>query len=344
MAVAAPRVQPGGAAVTVHLDTSTIPVRDRAEAIRDTLAQTFVRVELTFATDSGPAAAVGAITDFGQLTIFSVRTNHASAERTPQLARDDMRPSIIFGLQLAGESMVAQGDRQAVVRPGELVIYDSTRPYVLTFPDGIRQHFFRIPLDRLALPHDAIRQVSALSLSPGHPVADVAATYFRRLGSRPDLFTVPGAEALSEPSIELMRAVIATHLDSTELGKDPLKATLRLRILEYARAHLHDPHLGAAEVAAAHHISERHLYNVLGASGITLADWIRKQRLERCRNDIASAAFHATPIASIARGWGFTDPSSFTRMFKNAYGISPREWRHQANTRRPELSSESINQ
>jgi AraC-like DNA-binding protein len=273
-----------------------------------------------------------------------MRSNHVSAERTPQLARDDLRPSIFFGLQLAGESLVAQGGRQAVVRPGELVIFDSTRPYVLTFPDGVRQHFFRIPLDRLALPHDAIRRVSALTLSPGHPVTDVAAAYFRRLASRPDLFTVSGAEALSAPSIELMRAVITTHLDAAELGKDALKATLPLRILEYARAHLHDPHLGAAQVAAAHHISERHLYNILGASGITLADWIRKQRLERCRNDIAASAFHATPIASIARGWGFTDPSSFTRMFKNAYGMSPREWRHQANTRRSEPTGEAINQ
>src|SRR5260370_34573155 len=91
-------------------------------------------------------------------------------------------------------------------------------------------------------------------------------------------------------------------------------------------------HLGAAQVAAAHHISERHLYNILGASGITLADWIRKQRLERCRNDIAASASHATPIASIARRWGFTDPSSFTRMFKNAYGMSPPESRPHDNT------------
>jgi AraC-like DNA-binding protein len=50
------------------------------------------------------------------------------------------------------------------------------------------------------------------------------------------------------------------------------------------------------------------------------------------------------PIASIARGWGLTDPSSFTRMFKNAYGMSPREWRHQANTRRSEPTGEFINQ
>src|SRR6476659_1836614 len=310
----------GGAAVTVLFDTSTLPARDRADAIRDTVAQTFVHAEINFAIESA-AAAVGAITDLGQLTVLSMRSNHVSAERTPQLARDDLRPSIFFGLQLAGESLVAQGGRQAVVRPGELVIFDSTRPSVLTFRDGIRG-VFRIPLDQLALPHDAIRRVSALTLSPGHPVTAVAATYFRRLASRPDLFTAPGAEALSQPSIELMRAVITTHLDAAELSKDALKATLPLRILEYTRAHLHDPHLGA--------------------SGITLADWIRTQRLERCRNDIAASAFHATPIASIARGWGFTDPSSFTRMFKNAYGMSPREWRHQADTRRSEPTGEFI--
>src|SRR5260370_13980271 len=212
----------GGAAMTVLLDTGILPARDRADAIRDTVAQTFVQVEINFTTDSGPAAAVGAITDFGQLTIFSVRSNHSSAERTPQLARDDLRPSIFFGLQLAGESLVAQGDRQAVVRPGELVIFDSTRPSVLTFRDGIRG-VFRIPLDRLALPHDAIRRVSALTLSPGHPVTDVAVTYFRRLALRPDPFTVPGAEAVSEPGIELMRAVITTHLDPPALAKDTLQ-------------------------------------------------------------------------------------------------------------------------
>jgi hypothetical protein len=31
-------------------------------------------------------------------------------------------------------------------------------------------------------------------------------------------------------------------------------------------------------------------------------------------------------------------------MFKNAYSMSPREWRHQANTRRAEPTSEFINQ
>lgn len=44
-----------------------LPRRGR-RGLATTLTQTLVHVEITFGTDSGPAAAVGAITDFGQLT------------------------------------------------------------------------------------------------------------------------------------------------------------------------------------------------------------------------------------------------------------------------------------
>ena len=321
--------------MTVLLNSASMPAADRADAVRDTIAQTIVHVEIDFDDNDGPAAAKGAITDFGPLTICSVQSNALTVERTPQLAHDDLTPSIFVGLQFSGSSLVVQDGREAVLRPGELVLYDSTEPYTLSDPDGIRQHFFRVPLDRLALPHDAIRGVAARTLSPGHPVADLAATYLRRLASRPDLFSVPGAEAVSQPSIELIRAVITTHLDVTELGKDPLHATLPLRIMEYVRANLHDPHLSASQVAQEHHISVRHLYNILGANGITLGEWIRTHRLEGCRHDIAaSGGPQANPIGAIARRWGFTDPSSFARMFKGAYGTSPRQWRDDSRTRR----------
>jgi AraC-like DNA-binding protein len=314
--------------MSVILDTGIVPAADRAELIRETISRAFVRVDFSFAEGLGPAAAVGSITNFGDLTICSLRSNARAVERTPRFAHDDLAPSIVVGLQMSGASGVSQGGREAVLRPGDLVLYDSSEPYVLTDPDGIRQHFFRIALDRLELPDDAIRQVSAVTLTPGHPVADLAATYLGRLGSRPDLFVVPGAEALSEPSIALVRAVITTHLDAVGLSSESLKSTLPLRILEYARAHLSDPALGAAQVAAEHHISVRHLYNILGANGITLADWVRTHRLEGCREEIIAVASSTSPIGSIALRWGFTDPSSFARTFKTAYGMSPRQWRH----------------
>jgi AraC-like DNA-binding protein len=313
--------------VTIILDARQLPEADRFDGVHAAIASTFVPVKINFADDGGPPSVYGAVTDIGPMTVLSVRSNAVTVERTQELARDDLTPSIFVGLQLQGSSLVVQDGREAVLRPGELVVYDSTAPYALADDDGIRQHQFRIPLDRLGLSRDAIRHVCAVTLSPGDPVADLAATYFHRLAAKRDLFDRPGAEFVSQPSIELIRAVISTHLDASALVADSFHNTLQLRIMEYIRLHLREPELSASQIAAAHHVSVRQLYKILAAHGIVLGEWIRTHRLEECRKEIGSAANSAIPIASVARRWGFTDPSSFARMFRTRYDMSPREWR-----------------
>jgi AraC-like DNA-binding protein len=318
--------------VSAVFDTGQIPKADRAEAVRAAVAEHLVPVEIDFAADRGPAAHI-AITDLAELTVWTSTSNAVKVHRTAAQTHDDFTPSIFMGLQMTGSCVVVQHGREAILRRGDLVIYDSTSPWVISDVDGIRQHKFRIPLDRLALPADVIRRVCAVSLSPGHPIADLAATYFHRLALRPGVFDRPGGDVVSQPSIELLRAVITTHLDAAELGKESLHATLVVRIMEYVRTHLREPDLSAGRIAAEHHISVRQLYRILAAEGISLGDWIRARRLEECRKDLASAGY-GDPIFAVARRWGFTDASSFTRMFRATFGMSPREWR-EINRRPP---------
>ncbi|MFZ0714423.1 MAG: hypothetical protein WAN02_09505, partial [Mycobacterium sp.] len=112
--------------------------------------------------------------------------------------------------------------------------------------------FFRIPHSALAMPHHMIRKACAVSLSPGHPLTSLTNDYLRRLAADPEVLTTPGADLIGHPSIELVRAVIATHLKADEIRVAPLAVTLRLRILEYTRRHLNDPSLSAEWIAAVH--------------------------------------------------------------------------------------------
>ena len=93
------------------------------------------------------------------------------------------------------------------------------------------------------------------------------------------------------------------------------------RILEYARIHLAEPDLTPARLAAEHNISIRQLYTVLSRSDIALGDWIRAQRLEKCRHELATPAGRNRTIASIARRWAFRDATHFSRAFRDAYGL-----------------------
>ncbi|MFD4701025.1 helix-turn-helix transcriptional regulator [Streptomyces niveus] len=73
---------------------------------------------------------------------------------------------------------------------------------------------------------------------------------------------------------------------------------------------------------------------MLAENGTSPAAWIRHRRLERCRLDLANPRLNARPIQAIAERWGFTNPTHFSRLFRAAYGIPPRDYRHLPSTMR----------
>ena len=317
---------PGARQTTDVIDTRDLPAPERYDAAYETIAANLARVDMAFPRKSGFVLS-GTLTHLGEVGHSFVDSNVTRVRRDGDDPRDVLPPSVFLGLQRTGSTMINQGGRSALLQAGRLVLWETTSPYTLVQPAGIRQHYFRVSTAALALPQDLVRAVTAQTLAPDHPVADLALAYFERLAGRPDTFTRADADAVSRPTVELVRALITTHLGADRLGADSRHATLQLRILEHVRAHLGDPRLSATGIAAEHHISVRHLYQVLAEGGVSLGDWIRTQRLERCRSELSRPDARSTTIAAVARRWGFTDPSTFGRQFRAAYGMSPRAWR-----------------
>ncbi|WP_433781568.1 helix-turn-helix domain-containing protein [Actinomycetospora sp. CA-101289] len=320
--------------MTVLLDSREIPAVDRDQAVREAVARMKVPLDIEFPVRTGPVVR-GAFTDLGSVRVCSCRSNATRVTRTARLTRDDFEPSVFLALQKSGSSVITQLGRETVLRTGDLAVLDTTAPFAMADAGGVRQYLVRVPVDRLALPPGALRQVCAVRLSPRHPVADLTAGYFKRMASRPDLLDHPDGDAVGQPSIELIRAVISTHLHMGVVAAESLNATLRVRILEYVRAHLYDPRLNGAQVAAEHHISVRQLYKVLADGDVTFTDWIRERRLEECRTELSGPSPRAVTVEAVARRWGFVNMSSFSRAFRAAYGMSPRQWRDLHRTPAP---------
>ncbi|MFD8013864.1 helix-turn-helix domain-containing protein [Streptomyces sp. NPDC058955] len=301
---------------------------DRADALRQTIRDQLVPVELVLPERAGDIFADVAITNLGSLQISSVQANPATVHRTPRLARSaDWQPMLFLSLQVSGQSSVVQDGRQATLEPGDIAVYDTRRPYTLLFDKGVDMHFFRIPLDDLALPDAAIREVTARTLGAEGTVSGLAALYLAQLAAHPTLHAGPASEFAIAPSTELIRAAIAAEADRPSLAVGPLHETLGIRVLEYMRTHLADPALSPASVARAHHISVRYLYAVLARSGVGFGEWVRTHRLDACRRELSRRPAGPDTISTIARRWGFKSPSHFSRAFKSAFGMSPQAWR-----------------
>ncbi|MFK0099527.1 helix-turn-helix domain-containing protein [Streptomyces sp. NPDC091040] len=311
------------------LDTAYIPLRDREEIIRHAVWNSVVRMDIDHRAPDGQIRARMNVRAIGALRVCSARCTAVTLRRTEQLVRKDEEPSLFLSLQMTGTSMGAQNGRECVVGPGEFAVFRSNALYTLLFDEGVDQHFLRLPLSALALPERLIQNATTVTFGAGDPLARLAYTYFSQLARSDELYHNDRADAVLAPSVELLRAVLVSRYGDAASAREPMEATLGLRITHYIREHLAEPDLSAARIAAAHGISVRHLYTVLSRAGISLGDWIRVRRLEACKRELAGAAGRTRTIAAIGRSWGFVNAAHFSKAFKDAYGMSPRAWRDQ---------------
>ncbi|MEU5511072.1 AraC-like ligand-binding domain-containing protein [Streptomyces fungicidicus] len=311
------------------LDTAFIPPQDREEVIRNAVWESMVAVEIDHRPPAGEISARVRLGAAGPLRILSAQATAVTVRRTDRRARQDEEPAVFLGFQMTGTSLVVQNGRECLLKPGDFAVYESTSPYTLVFDEGVDHHFMRLPRTALALPERSLRNIAAVPLGPGNPLARLAFTYFTQLAMSDGLHDGVHAHAVVEPSIELLRAVVASQPDDSGRAKAPLDETLGLRITQYIREHLAAPDLSAARIAAAHGISVRHLYAVLSRSGISLGDWIRTHRLAECRRELAESNGRVRTIAAIGQSWGFVNATHFSKAFKQTYGMSPRAWRDQ---------------
>ncbi len=107
-------------------------------------------------------------------------------------------------------------------------------------------------------------------------------------------------------------------------------AELLIHAQAYIEARLGDPTLNPDELARGCFISTRYLHRVFEAEGLRVCDFIRSARLDRCRRDLLDPAFADQPISAVASRWGLPSAPHFSRLFRQAYGCSPREFRREA--------------
>ena len=56
----------------------------------------------------------------------------------------------------------------------------------------------------------------------------------------------------------------------------------------------------------------------------TPTDYLRRSRLSHARAQLIASTTAGTTVADVAREWGFTNASRFSRAYRQAYDESPR--------------------
>jgi AraC-like DNA-binding protein len=309
---------------TVRFSTEGLCPCDQFDAWREQIGFRFGLAEVSRKT-AGSFRATIETRSVSKLSLFAISSNAMTFERTSHhLALRD-RDSFLIGLVLEGGAVVEQTNRSTSLRSGDLVLMDDRRPLRIRFEDPFRSIVFQCDRSQLEarLP-DSDRRI------------------VQRIEGRAELVSATAAyvasiarQARGFGAAESIVAQHALEILSFTLGsgspRDPASQILLARVDAYIEENLSDPGLTPAAIARHHRISRRHLYRLFEEIGDSVASFIRRRRLARCKAILADDLHTKRSISEIAFAWGFNDATTFGRAFRAAFGVTPRDYRRSAS-------------
>jgi AraC family transcriptional regulator, positive regulator of tynA and feaB len=100
------------------------------------------------------------------------------------------------------------------------------------------------------------------------------------------------------------------------------------RIKTYIEGHLADPDLSVESVAQACGMSVRSIHRAFESDPAgSVSNYVWMRRLGHCAADLQDPRQAHRSITDICFCWGFNSTSHFSRVFKERFGVSPREYR-----------------
>ncbi|MFB4264457.1 helix-turn-helix domain-containing protein [Nonomuraea sp. GTA35] len=312
--------------MAVLIRTSDLPPARRHDAWRGVVCDTLGPLDLRI----DPDAPLRGEIEFGKLGAVGVgriqtSTPH-SVHRTSGMIRRDNPELYRVVLALAGSPRLSQDGRDTQLSRGEFAIYDFSRPYELAYDSAVRLAVFSLPREQLAVPAGAVAELAALPIGAESGAAALAVPLLRRVALDHETYRPGSAARLSTVVTDLLSAAVAERLDQARsLPADARQRTLLMEVHAFIEQRLGEIDLDPATVAAAHHISVRYLHRLFESENTTVAAWIRQRRLERCRTDLISGV--SRPVSAVGARWGLPDAAHFSRLFRQAYGMPPAEYR-----------------
>jgi AraC family transcriptional activator of tynA and feaB len=255
----------------------------------------------------------------GGNAIARIRSQAQQVRRTPRdIARAPMS-GYYANLQVSGESVMTQGGRSTVLRPGDLAIVDTTEPFEFGFAEDFMQLSFYIPGEVLRAQLDkAVPTATRVDTTTGVGAA-----------ARHALVALADHHLSAATAVRLAALTSGLLAAAVEQPAEPVSRSARGRAAALAdlAEHLGDADLSPASTARRLGISVRQLHALFAEHDRSFSAEVRRRRLEVARRDLTDAARAHLRVIDISVEAGFVNVASFHRAFRRQFGQTPAQVR-----------------
>jgi AraC-like DNA-binding protein len=242
--------------------------------------------------------------------------------RDQAMCRRDGHDEISIGLVVSPRTGAVQNGRELSLRRGELYVIDFGRPVSSVLPD---HHELALAMPRALVERSVGARLDDLGgrLLSTRGVGGLLAAHMRALAAHADELSASQQMVAMRAAADLALAALHDACHACDRLPDGFYLAARASIDRCCG----DARFGVGELAALMGCSRAQLYRLFHAHGQGIAATIWTARLQQARRMLCSRQHLDLSVAEIAWRCGFLDASSFSRMFRHRYGMSPRNTR-----------------
>lgn len=258
---------------------------------------------------------------FGGLALLAAETPPGSYRRSVTHLRRDGIDLLSFSMATHGQRVYRTRDEVTVMQPGQLVLHSLAQPFDAA---RTRSGWLHLYLPREDLPSNAasaFRGCQVLDTPSGHLLRD----YLLLLAHELPRMTVADGERMAQATRSMIALALSDSPMRHEAAAAPLCAVQMARLRNLIRANLGSARLGPKRLCQMAGVTRAQLYRLFEPHG-GVAQFIQRERLDAAYRALTDPN-DARGISDIAEALGLFDPSSFSRMFRRTFGISPRDLR-----------------
>ena len=228
---------------------------------------------------------------------------------------------------IQGKCLFSDTESSTLVQPGDILVLDASRK-IHSRTSALKNFTLWVPrtlLEPMVADPDSLH---GMIIPAEEPRAIILRSYLMSLHEQAPAMTLPQASTLTQPTMELLASTLDLNHQDFETFPDAAVAGSLITIKRYINQHLNRDTLTPDSIAQALRISRSTLYRVCAPLG-GIQQYIRQQRLSRVLSNLSDKNMAHLSITQIASLWGFNDPSSFNRIFKREFGVTPSAARSQ---------------
>lgn len=273
---------------------------------------------------------------FNEMTIYpwqalQLSVIHSNSITIERGARDISKPDLdnyFAVVLLKGRYALQQQGREVFLQPGDMTLYDATRPHRIHCPEAFSKLIVSIPRALLHRQLPVAGHYTATRLEGQRGITAMLSPLIQNLANQLHQLSLSSFNASADAVVELLGLTLR-ELVEPDLYLSRSRALSLLKVKQWIAGHLQEGELSSEMVATAIGLSSRYINQLFAEEHTSLMRYVWQQRLAHSAQLFRRTNWRHRSVSEIALACGFNDFSHFSRAFKQQFGQSPRAYRQQ---------------